>query len=98
MLIVSSLPAAATGLFLLGFGLAAAFPILLGFLGGIYRDITGTAFSTVCVMALIGGSSLPYLTGVLADRHGLRASLVVVPTGLLGHGVLLALAAALGGN
>ncbi len=40
-------------------------------------------------MALIGGSSLPYLTGVLADRHGLRASLVVVPTGLLAQGVLL---------
>ena len=84
-------PAAATGLFLLGFGLAAGFPILLGFLGGLYRDLTGTAFSAVFVMALIGGSSLPYLTGVLADRQGLRASLVVVPIGLLAQGALFLL-------
>ena len=91
MLSVRSMAAAATGLFLLGFGLAAAFPILLGFLGGLYRDLTGTAFSAVFVMALIGGSSLPYLTGVLADRQGLRASLVVVPMGLLAQAALLLL-------
>ena len=48
--------AAGDGLFLLGDGLAAGFPILLGFLGGLYRDLTGTAFSAVFVMALIGGS------------------------------------------
>jgi MFS transporter, FHS family, glucose/mannose:H+ symporter len=89
MLTVSSMPAAATALFLLGFGLAAGFPILLGFLGGLYSDLTGTAFSAVFVMALIGGSSLPYLTGVLADGHGLRAALLLVPTGLLAQGVLL---------
>jgi fucose permease len=80
--------AAGAGLFLLGFGLASGFPILLGFLGGLYRDVTGTAFSAVFVMALIGGSALPYLTGVVADGQGLRASLAVVPCGLLAQGVL----------
>ena len=35
-------------------------------------DLTGTAFSAVFVMALIGGSTLPYLTGLLGDRSGLR--------------------------
>jgi FHS family glucose/mannose:H+ symporter-like MFS transporter len=88
LLAVPSTAAAATGLFLLGFGLAAGFPILLGFLGGVYRDLTGTAFSAAFVMALIGGSALPYLTGVVADRQGLRASFVVVPVGLVAQGVL----------
>ena len=91
LLAVRSPAAAGTGLFLLGAGLAAGFPILLGFLGGLYRDLTGTAFSAAFVMALIGGSSLPYLTGVVGDRHGLRASLVVVPVGLLAQGALFLL-------
>jgi len=91
LLAVGSTAASATGLFLLGFGLAAGFPILLGYLGGGYRDLTGTAFSAVFVMALIGGSLLPYLTGVLGDRQGLRASLAIVPIGLLAQGVLFLL-------
>jgi MFS transporter, FHS family, glucose/mannose:H+ symporter len=86
-----SIAAAGAGLFLLGFGLASGFPILLGFLGGLYQDLTGTAFSAVFVMALVGGSSLPYLTGVLGDRQGLRASLLVVPIGLLAQGGLFLL-------
>jgi MFS transporter, FHS family, glucose/mannose:H+ symporter len=88
LLAVQSPALAGAGLFLLGFGLAAGFPILLGFLGGLYSDLTGTAFSAVFVMALIGGSALPYLTGVLSDRQGLRASLAVVPIGVLAQGVL----------
>jgi len=83
LLAVPDTMAAGAGLFLLGSGLAAGFPILLGFLGGLYRDLTGTAFSAVFVMALVGGSTLSYLTGVLGDRIGLRASLVIVPAALL---------------
>jgi MFS transporter, FHS family, glucose/mannose:H+ symporter len=83
MLAVPHTAAAGAGLFLLGYGLAAGFPILLGFLGGLYRDLTGTAFSAVFVMALVGGSTLSYLTGVLGDRIGLRASLVIVPVAVL---------------
>jgi fucose permease len=74
---------AAGGLFLVGFGLSAGYPILLGYLGALYHDLTGTAFSAVFVMALIGGSTLPYLTGVLGGWQGLRASLIVVPIGVL---------------
>jgi fucose permease len=88
LLAMQSTAAAEAGLFLLGFGLAAGFPILLGLLGGLYRDLTGTAFSAVFVMALIGGSALPYLPAVLGDRHGLRASLALVPVGLLAQGLL----------
>jgi MFS transporter, FHS family, glucose/mannose:H+ symporter len=88
LLAVPNTAAAAAGLFLLGFGLAAGFPILLGFLGGLYRDLTGTAFSAAFVMALLGGSALPYLTGVVAHRQGLRTSFVVVPVGLMAQALL----------
>jgi MFS transporter, FHS family, glucose/mannose:H+ symporter len=83
LLTMPTVAAAGAGLLLLGAGLAAGFPILLGFLGGLYRDLTGTAFSAVFVMALVGGSTLPYLTGVMGDRLGLRGSLVIVPVAML---------------
>jgi fucose permease len=91
LLAVRSPVVAGAGLFFSGFGLAAGFPILLGFLGGIFHDLTGTAFSAVFVMALLGGTLLPFLTGVLGDWQGLRASLVVVPVAVLGQGVLFVL-------
>jgi fucose permease len=88
LLAIASPAAAALGLLLLGAGLSAGFPILLGFLGELYHDLTGTAFSAVFVMALVGGSVLPYSTGVLGDRIGLRASLLVVPLCVLAQGLL----------
>jgi fucose permease len=91
LLIVPNASAAGSGLFLLGAGLASAFPILLGFLGEVYQDLTGTAFSTALVMALLGGSVFPYLTGVLGDWQGLRASLLVIPVAVLGQGFLFTL-------
>lgn len=91
LLAVPGTAAAAAGLLLLGAGLAAGFPVLLGFLGGLYRDLTGTAFSAVFVMALIGGSTLSYLTGVLGDRLGLRASLVIVPVAVAAQAGLFVL-------
>lgn len=88
LLAVPSPVAAGLGLFLLGAGLSAGFPILLGYLGERYQDLTGTAFSAVFVMALVGGSALPFVTGVLGDRFGLRGSLIVVPLGILAQGLL----------
>jgi len=91
LLAVPTPTAAGLGLFLLGAGLSAGFPILLGLLGGRYQDLTGTAFSAVFVMALIGGSTLSYVTGVLGARLGLRSSLIVVPLSILSQGLLFAL-------
>jgi fucose permease len=85
LLAVPNAVAAGSGLFLLGAGLASGFPILLGFLGGLYQDLTGTAFSAAFVMALLGGSVVPYLTGVLGQWQGLRASLLVIPCAVVGQ-------------
>lgn len=75
--------AAALGVFLIGAGFAATFPVVLGFVGDRYARLSGTAFGIVIVMALLGGMSIPYVTGALGARHGLRASFLVVPAALL---------------
>ena len=52
--------AALPALVLLGIGFAAVFPILLGVVGDLYPGLTGTAFSLVFVMALMGNTCVPY--------------------------------------
>lgn len=71
--------AAMLGLFLSGFGLASGYPVVLSVIGELYRHVTGTAFSMAFVLALLGGSVLPFLTGFLGDLAGLRLSLLGVP-------------------
>ena len=73
----------AIGIFLVGAGFAAVFPIVLGWVGERYAALSGTAFSIALVMALTGGMLLPYVTGVLGGRYGLRTSLLVVPIALV---------------
>jgi fucose permease len=74
---------AGLGVFCLGAGFAATFPVVLGFVGDRYARLSGTAFSVVIVMALCGGMSLPFATGALGARYGLRASFVIVPAALV---------------
>jgi fucose permease len=82
LLTTSSATLAALGVFLLGCGFAATFPVVLGFVGDRYTELSGTAFSVVIVMALTGGMILPYVTGVLGASYGLRGSFVIVPVAL----------------
>lgn len=79
---------AAVGVFLVGAGFAAVFPIVLGWVGERYPTQTGTAFSIALVMALTGGMLLPWVTGLLGGRFGMRMSLLVVPAALVGVAVL----------
>jgi len=74
---------AALGVFVVGAGFAGVFPVLLSWLGERYQELSGTAFSIALVMALAGGMLLPYLTGVLGERFGMRASLITVPVALV---------------
>ena len=91
LLVVStrSVGAAATGVFLLGCGFAPTFPVVLGFVGDRYAELSGTAFSLVIVMALVGGMLLPYATGVLGGWYGLRGSFLIVPAALVLLAVLV---------
>jgi MFS transporter, FHS family, glucose/mannose:H+ symporter len=75
---------AVAGLTILGIGFAAVFPVILGYVGDAYTNLSGTAFSVVFVIALTGGMLFPYATGLFADLYGLRTALMIVPVGLAG--------------
>jgi FHS family glucose/mannose:H+ symporter-like MFS transporter len=62
---------AVTGLILLGAGLAAGFPVMLGITGSCYAERSGTAFSFVLVVSLIGNMLVNYLMGIIAKRYGI---------------------------
>lgn len=74
---------AALGVFLLGVGFAAMFPVVLGFIGDRYAGLSGTAFGVAIATALVGGMLLPYVAGLLGERYSMRASLLIVPVALL---------------
>ncbi len=56
---------------LLGAGLAAGFPTMLGIVGNRYPDISGTAFSFVMAVALIGNILVNYSMGQVAENFGI---------------------------
>jgi len=54
----------------LGAGLAAAFPVVLGYIGDLYPTRSGAAFSTIFFVALIGNMTINKTFGALAQVHG----------------------------
>ena len=63
---------AVCGLILLGAGLAAGFPVMLGFVGNRYAELSGTAFSLVLTIALTGNMGLNYFMGIIAETFGIQ--------------------------
>jgi MFS family permease len=63
---------AVTGLILTGAGLAAGFPIMLGFVGERFKELSGTAFSIAFAIALIGNMIINYSMGFIAQHYGVR--------------------------
>jgi len=90
----SVIPAAA-GLFMLGAGLAAGFPTMLGIVGNRYPGLSGTAFSFVLVIGLLGNMLVNYSMGIVAENAGIKhlttftyaelAILVVMATAIFGR-------------
>ncbi|MBN2280226.1 MAG: MFS transporter [Candidatus Marinimicrobia bacterium] len=68
-----SLLGAFIGLGLLGIGFAAGFPTMLGYVGEFYAGFSGTAFSVVLFIALIGNTIINYLVGLFANSGNIRA-------------------------
>lgn len=63
---------AVAGLILTGGGLAAGFPIMLGFVGDRFKELSGTAFSIVFVIALLGNMIINYGMGFIVQNYGIR--------------------------
>jgi fucose permease len=53
----------------IGAGLAAGFPVILGYIGQLYTSLSGTAFSICLVIALAGNTFLNYLIGIIARKY-----------------------------
>lgn len=62
---------AVAGFFLTGAGLAAGFPVMLGIVGSRHPDLSGTAFSIVFSVALIGNMLINYGMGIIASVYGI---------------------------
>jgi len=60
------------GLMLSGAGLAGGFPLMLGITGKHFARLSGTAFSFVFTVALIGNMLINYLMGIIVDEFGIH--------------------------
>ena len=89
LIMTSNVVLATLGVFMVGVGFAATFPTVLGFVGERYAQLSGTAFSLVIAIALLGGMFFPWLTGVLGGRYGMRGSFVIFPVALAVLAMLL---------
>jgi fucose permease len=58
--------------FLLGMGLASGFPIMLGYVGERYAELSGIAFSFALVIALLGNTLLNLLLGFISRTWGIQ--------------------------
>ena len=65
------------GLIFLGAGLAGGFPLMLGFVGNRYKELSGTAFSFVFVIALAGNMIINYSMGIIAQTYGIQHLITV---------------------
>lgn len=48
---------------LIGFGAGATFPVILSYLGGVFKELSGTAFSIAMFIALCGNFLFNFVTG-----------------------------------
>ena len=88
VLTISSLVALVGGIFLamtssnvmtiasvgiIGFGLAAGFPVVLGVIGDRFPSWSGTAFGIALTIALTGNILINYITGIVTENFGIGA-------------------------
>jgi fucose permease len=72
-----------TGMAILGAGLSACFPVIMGQVAGKYTRLSGTALSVVLVLALLGNMLCNYGMGIIATSWGTRVLPLVIAGGLL---------------
>jgi MFS family permease len=63
---------AVISLFIIGAGLASGFPVMLGFTGNRFKELSGTAFSLVLSIGLLGNMLINYGMGLIAKSYGIR--------------------------
>jgi len=61
----------------LGLGFAAIFPTTLAIVGEAFPHFSGTAFSVVFVVAILGGMTSPWLVGKIAHAYSLKQGMFI---------------------
>lgn len=74
---------------LLGAGFAGIFPIFLGMVGDKFAALSGTAFSIIFVIALIGNMLLNYGMGIVSFQYGIQQLPILLVVCVLLMGGLL---------
>ncbi len=64
-------PMILAGIVLLGIGMSTGFPLMLGYVAELFSTLSGTAFSVVLVIALIGNMLINYSMGVIAETRSI---------------------------
>ena len=82
-------PFLVAGMILTGAGLAAGYPVMLGFVGTNYAHISGAAFGLIISIALIGNMIINYAVGLIVDTFGI-ARVTTLPFALNGLMFVLA--------
>ncbi len=68
----TSLSGILTAFILIGLGLAAGFPLILGYVGVLYTTASGTAFSIILTFALTGNILTNYGMGQMAHHYNIN--------------------------
>ena len=89
--IFSSVVGAFIGLGLLGIGFAAGFPTILGYVGELYAAFSGTAFSVVLFIALMGNTIINYIVGLLASASKIDAFPIILGISAVIMAILLSI-------
>jgi MFS family permease len=89
LMFATSYGVALTAALFIGAGLAACFPVVLSYIGDLYPAQSGTAFSTIFFIALIGNMTINKSFGLLAQIHGIQQYTKVMLGCLAGSAILL---------
>ena len=81
-----------TAMTLIGFGVGATFPVVLNYIGSIFRTQSGTAFSIALFIALCGQSIMNRLAGSFFDEGKYDWFLYILAIALVAIMVLVPLA------
>jgi fucose permease len=82
----------AAGMVLIGVGFAAAFPVVLGLIGGLFPRLSGTAFGIALVVALTGSTIMNMVLGAASAAWGIGIFPWYLLSTLAGLACMLALA------
>ena len=80
------------GLAIMGIGVAACFPVILGYVSTLYANLSGTAFSLILTISLIGNVLINYLMGIFSQAYGLEAYAPILAVSLFFMALMLFLA------